>query len=106
MIRLRLLLSVFGMLLVTPLIVTAGVVSSYKINGQTISEGVTFDELRAVAGDPLAVEPINGNQRYVEWVYHCARSSGPCKVVTEGGKREMRARFSLGRLKGIQYQRL
>jgi len=85
----------------------AGVVSHYSVNGKTVQEGATFEELRAVAGDPRAIEPVNGNDRYVEWVYHCAGAgAGHCKVIDEGGKREMRARFSLGRLKMIRYERL
>lgn len=85
----------------------AGVVSHYSVNGETIQEGATFEELRAVTGDPRAIEPVAGNERYVEWVYDCASTgAGHRKFVGEGGKREMRARFSLGRLKLIRYERL
>lgn len=85
----------------------AGIVSHYAVNGETIQEGATFEELRSVAVDPRAVAPVDGSDRYVEWVYHCASpGAGHCRVVDEGGQREMRARFSLGRLKLIRYERL
>ena len=85
----------------------AGVVAHYSVNGKTAHEGATFEELRTVAGDPRAIEPVDGNDRQVEWVYHCAGAgAGRCRVVDEGGRREMRARFSLGRLKLIRYERL
>ncbi len=86
---------------------TAGVVSNYRINGKTVQDGATFEEFRAVAGDPILVEPVDGNERYVEWVYRCeGAGAGRCDVVDEGGRREMRARFSLGRLKGVRFERI
>lgn len=88
-------------------LVSGGVVSSYQVNGKTVQEGATFAEFRAIAGEPHAIEPVDGNERYVEWVYQCdGAGAGRCKVVTEGGKGEMRARFSLGRLKLIRFERL
>ena len=87
--------------------VSGGVVSSYRINGKTVSEGATFEEFRAIAGEPRSIEPVDGNERNVEWVYLCdGDGAGRCKVVAEDGKREMRARFSLGRLKLIRFERL
>jgi len=85
--------------------VQAGVVSSYTVNGETVAEGSGFEEVRAVAGDPLEIVELNGNPLQVEWVYQCSTTgTSPCKVVDEGGKREMRARFQLGRLKIIRFQ--
>lgn len=85
----------------------AGVVSNYRINGKTVHEGATFEEFRAVAGDPAAVEPVDGNERYVEWVYQCeGAGAGRCEVADGDGQREMRARFSLGRLKRVSFERL
>ena len=88
-------------------LVSGGVVSSYQINGETVQEGVTFEEFRAIAGEPRAIEPVDGNERYVEWAYRCGGAgAGRCQVVAEGGKREMRARFSLDRLKLVRFERL
>jgi hypothetical protein len=87
-------------------IVEAGVVSNYRVNGETVTEGSTFDELRAIAGDPLEIVEPDSNPLQVEWVYQCSTAgAGPCKVVATDGKREMRARFQLGRLKIIRFQR-
>lgn len=87
--------------------VYGGVVSNYTVNGETVYEGMTFKEIRGIAGDPLGVEEVDGNNTRVEWVYHCARAgSGPCEVVKEGGKSEMRIRFQRGRLKIVRFARL
>lgn len=87
--------------------VTGGAVSGYRVNGKTIHEGATFEEFRAIAGEPRAIEPVAGNERYVEWVYLCdGAGPGHCKTVAEDGKREMRARFARGRLKLIRYDRV
>lgn len=87
--------------------VNAGVVSSYTVNGKTVVEGATFDELRAVAGAPREIVELDDNPLNVEWVYQCSTAgAGPCRVVDSDGKREMRARFQLGRLKIIRFQRI
>ena len=87
--------------------VNAGVVSHYSINGETVLEGATFDELRSIAGDPLEVVELDHNPLNVEWVYQCSTAgAGPCRVVASDGRREMRARFQLGRLKIIRFERI
>lgn len=69
----------------------AGVVSDYRINGTTVHEGASFQAFRTVAGDPVLVEPVAGNPRYVESVHRCERAgAGRCDVVGQGGRREMR----------------
>lgn len=88
-------------------VANAGVVSHYRVNGQTIWEGATFDEVRAVAGDPVAAENVEGNSRRVAWMYLCSTAgSGPCTVVSEDAKREMRVRFQRGRLKIVRFASL
>ena len=87
--------------------VTGGVVSDYRVNGKTIHEGAAFEEFRAIAGEPRAVEPVAGNERHVERVYLCdGAGAGHCQVVAEDGKREMRAHFARGRLKLTRYDRI
>lgn len=80
------------------------VVSSYVVNGHRLFSGTSYAQMREVAGEPLRVSQDSGQNRYVEWIYHCDRvGTGPCTVVAEGGKRELRARFIRGRLKVISY---
>ena len=87
--------------------VYGGVISNYTINKQTVSEGMTFDEVRSIAGEPLAIEEVDGNPIRVEWFYQCSTSgAGPCRVVQEDGKREMRVLFQRGRLKIIRFERI
>ena len=85
---------------------SAGVIATYKINGDEVTEGATFDDILEIAGAPL--KKIGDSDRSdVDWVYRCKRrGTGPCKVVKEGGEREMRIRFRNGRLKGVQYIQL
>jgi len=83
------------------------VVSKYKINGQFVYDGMSYQEVRAIAGDPISESVIKPNDQLVEWTYQCARpGNGPCTVVAEGGKRRMRALFTLGRLTGITFEDL
>lgn len=87
--------------------VAGGVVSNYRVNGKTIHQGATFEEFRAIAGEPRAIEPVAGNERQVEWVYLCdGAGAGRCQVVAEDGRRAMRARFARGRLKLIRFERI
>ena len=87
--------------------VAGGVVSNYKVNGKTVHEGAPFGEFHAIAGEPRAIAPVAGNERSVEWVYLCEGSGADrCKVVADDGRREMRARFSNGRLKLIRFERI
>jgi hypothetical protein len=87
--------------------VYGGVISNYTINHQTVSEGMSFAEVREIAGDPVAIEEVEGNPVRVEWVYRCSTSgAGPCNVVDDNGQREMRVRFQRGRLKIIRFERL
>lgn len=87
--------------------VCGGVISNYTVNDEAVYEGMSYEEIRNIAGDPLAVEEVDGNTTRVEWVYHCARAgSGPCEVVREDGKSEMRIHFQRGRLKIVRFARL
>ncbi|MGB5209360.1 MAG: hypothetical protein WBO47_14135 [Gammaproteobacteria bacterium] len=83
----------------------AFVVSNYKVNGQKIYDGMTYDEVRAIAGDPTSENALKPNDQLVEWNYQCSTPGhGPCTVVSEGGKRRMRALFTLGRLTSISFE--
>jgi hypothetical protein len=85
----------------------AFVVSKYKVNGQFVYDGMTYEEVRAIAGDPISEKVIKANDQLVEWTYQCSKpGKGPCTVVAEGGKRQMRAQFTLGRLSGITFEDL
>ena len=85
----------------------AFVVSKYKVNGQFVYDGMTYEEVRAIAGDPISEQVIKPNNQLVEWTYQCSKpGKGPCTVVAEGGKRQMRALFTLGRLTGITFESL
>ena len=67
--NLRALILAVALALTATGLVSGGVVSSYRINGKTVQEGATFEEFRVIAGEPRAIEPVDGNERYVEWVY-------------------------------------
>ena len=85
----------------------AGVVSHYTVNSKTVTEGATFEEVRAIAGDPQRENMVRDSNQEVEWIYQCRRKgAGRCTVVTEGGKKEMTVRFRNGRMKGITFRNL
>jgi hypothetical protein len=40
--------------------VRGGVVSSYTVSGESVHEGMSAEQLRKIAGDPLAAEEVDG----------------------------------------------